>query len=54
MMGVAIRSGGHCAMPLAASTGMVGTGRASFAVHTTCEDIEALAVAVEMCRRLYR
>lgn len=54
MMGVAIRSGGHCAMPLAASTGMVGAGRASFAVHTTCEDIEALAVAVEMCRRLYR
>ena len=54
MMGVAVRSGGHCAMPLAASTGMVGTGRASFAVHTTCEDIEALAVAVEMCRRLYR
>ena len=54
MMGVAIRSGGHCAMPLAASTGMVGTGRASFAVHTTCEDIEALAVAVEMCRRLCR
>ena len=53
-LGVAIRSGGHCAMPLAASTGMVGTGRASFAVHTTCEDIEALAVAVEMCRRLYR
>lgn len=54
MMGVAIRSGGHCAMPLAASTGLVGTGRASFAVHTTCEDIEALAVAVEMCRRLFR
>ena len=54
MMGVAVRSGGHCAMPLAASTGMVGTGRASFAVHTTCEDIEALALSVEMCRRLYR
>lgn len=53
-LGVAIRSGGHCAMPLAASAGLVGTGRASFAVHTTCEDIEALAVAVEMCRRLYR
>lgn len=53
-LGVAIRSGGHCAMPLAASAGLVGTGRASFAVHTTCEDVEALAVAVEMCRRLYR
>lgn len=54
MLGVAVRSGGHCAMPIAASSGVVGTGRASFAVHTTCEDIEALAVALEMCRRLHR
>ena len=54
MLKVAIRSGGHCAMPMAASAGLVGTGRASFAVHTTSEDIEALAVSVEVCRRLYR
>lgn len=54
MLGVAVRSGGHCAMPVAASIGVVGTGRASFAVHTTCEDIEALAVALEMSRRLHR
>lgn len=53
MLKVAIRSGGHCAMPLAASAGLVGTGRASFAVHTTFEDIEALAASVEICSRLY-
>lgn len=53
-LGVAIRSGGHCALPLAASIGVVGTGRASFGVHTTREDIEALVVAVETCRHLYR
>ncbi len=53
-LGVAIRSGGHCALPLAASIGMVGTGRASFGVHTTREDVEALVVAIEVCQRLYR
>lgn len=53
-LGVAIRSGGHCALPLAASIGMTGTGRASFGVHTTREDVEALLVAVEICRHLYR
>lgn len=50
-LGVAIRSGGHCALPITASMGLIGTGRASFGVHTTCEDIEALAVAVEMFTR---
>ena len=53
MLGVAVRSGGHCAIPLTANIGMGGTGRASFAVHTTLEDIEALAVSVELCRRMY-
>ena len=52
-LGVAIRSGGHCALPLAARMGVVGTARASFGVHTTREDVEALLVAVEACRQLY-
>ncbi len=49
-LGVAIRSGGHCALPLGAYMGLIGTGRASIAVHTTQEDIEALVVALETCR----
>lgn len=53
-LGVAIRSGGHCALPLAASMGMVGTGRASFSVSTTREDIEAVIIAVTACQHLYR
>ena len=53
-LGVAVRAGGHCALPIAASIGVGGTGRVSFAVHTTCEDIEALTVAMEMCRRIHR
>lgn len=50
---VAIRSGSHCAIPLAASLGIMGTGRASIAVHTTLEDIEALLTAVRLCSKLY-
>lgn len=51
-LGVAIRSGGHCALPLAASLGVTGTARASFGVHTTIEDVEAFALGVEVTRRL--
>ncbi len=52
--GVAIRSGGHCALPLHASMGLVGTGRASLGVYTTKDDILALLAGVEACRRVYR
>lgn len=52
-LGVAIRSGSHCALPLVTSMGVKGTGRASLAVHTTKEDVEALLVAVSACERLY-
>ena len=52
-LGVAIRSGSHCAIPLATSMGVKGTGRASFGVHTTKEDLEALLVAVSACEHLY-
>lgn len=52
-LGVAIRSGGHCAIPLACSMGAIGTSRASLGIHTTKEDIEALLVAVAVCGKLY-
>ena len=52
-LGVAIRSGGHCALPLHASLGRIGTGRISIGVHTTQADIDAALVAIEMCRRAY-
>ena len=52
-LGVAIRSGGHCALPLHASLGRIGTGRLSVGVHTTQADIDAALVAIEMCRRSY-
>ena len=50
---VAVRSGGHCALPLHAALGMVGTGRLSIAVHTTRDDIDAALAAVALCREAY-
>ena len=50
---VAIRSGGHCALPLHATLGMIGTGRISIAVHTTRDDIDAALTAIELCCRAY-
>jgi len=50
---VAIRSGGHCALPLHASLGMIGTGRISIGVHTTRDDIDAALTAIALCREAY-
>ncbi len=52
-LGVAIRSGGHCALPLHASMGLIGTGRISLGVYTTLDDIDAALVAIEACRYVY-
>ena len=52
-LGVAIRSGGHCALPLHARLGMIGSGRLSIAVHTTREDIDAALTAIALCRQAY-
>ena len=50
---VAIRSGGHCALPLHERMALNGTGRVSLGVYTSKDDILALLCAVEACRRLY-
>lgn len=52
-LGIAVRSGGHCALPLAASIACTGTARVSFGVHNTIEDVEAFTLAMELGRRLY-
>lgn len=41
--------GGHCALPLHASMGLIGTSRISMGVYTTREDIEAALVALRAC-----
>lgn len=41
-MGIAVRTGHHCAMPLIRSLGVAATARASFYIYNTIEEIDAL------------
>ena len=45
-LGVAVRTGHHCAQPLMERLGVPGTVRASFAVYNTQEEAEAFVAAV--------
>ncbi|RCV91251.1 cysteine desulfurase [Billgrantia montanilacus] len=46
-LGVAIRTGNHCAQPLLARFGVDATCRASFAVYNTPEEVDAFVAALE-------
>ncbi len=46
-MGVAVRTGHHCAQPLIGFLGVPGTVRASFAMYNTQEEVDIFAAAVE-------
>lgn len=45
-MGMAVRTGHHCAEPLIDHFGIAGTVRASFAVYNTMAEVDALAAGV--------
>jgi cysteine desulfurase / selenocysteine lyase len=51
-MGVAVRTGTHCAQPLMQHYGIPGTLRASFAFYNTFEEIDVLAQAIEKARNM--
>ncbi len=46
-MGVAVRTGHHCAQPLMERLGVPGTVRASFAVYNRMEEVEAFIAALK-------
>jgi cysteine desulfurase/selenocysteine lyase len=46
-MGIAIRAGHHCAMPLHERFGIPASARASFYVYTTKAEIDALCAGLE-------
>ena len=46
-MGVAIRTGHHCAQPLIESYGLSGTLRASFAMYNTMEEVDEFIAALK-------
>jgi len=52
-VGVAVRAGHHCTMPLHERLDLAATARASFGVYTTREDIDALAAGLVEVQRLF-
>ncbi len=46
-MGIAVRTGHHCAQPLMERFGIPGTVRASFAVYNTREEVDTFIVALK-------
>lgn len=53
-LGVAVRTGHHCAQPLMHALGVEGTVRASFAVYNTREEIDAFVAAVKRVSNMLR
>ena len=45
-MGIAVRTGHHCAQPLMDALAIEGTVRASFAVYNTEAEVDALVAAI--------
>jgi len=52
--GVCVRAGHHCAQPLMRRLGVPATSRASFAAHTTHEDVDRLVEGLAEVRRVLR
>jgi cysteine desulfurase/selenocysteine lyase len=52
-MGVAVRTGHHCAQPLMKSFTIEGTVRASFALYNTKEDVDRLIEGIKKVEMMY-
>ena len=52
-LGIAVRTGHHCAQPLMHALGIEGTVRASFSFYNTKEEIDALVAGVERVRKMF-
>lgn len=52
-LGIAVRTGHHCAEPLMHRLGIQGTVRASFALYNTKEEIDALAEGIERVSKMF-
>jgi len=51
--GVAVRAGTHCAMPLLERFGVSATCRASFALYSTCDEVDCLARALTKAQGMF-
>ncbi len=52
-LGIAVRTGHHCAQPLMDRLGVLGTIRASFALYNTREEVDALVAGIERTRKMF-
>ena len=52
-LGIAVRTGHHCAQPLMLRLGIQGTVRASFALYNTKEEIDTLVDGVKRVSRMF-
>jgi cysteine desulfurase/selenocysteine lyase len=51
--GIAVRAGQHCAEPLMGRLGVTSTARASFALYTTAQEIDALAAGLTRIKQIF-
>lgn len=52
-LGIAVRTGHHCAQPLMQRLGIEGTVRASFGLYNTKEEIDRLVAGIERVSRMF-
>lgn len=52
-LGIAVRTGHHCAQPLMQRLGVEGTVRASFAVYNTKKEIDILVEGIERVKKMF-
>ena len=52
-LGIAVRTGHHCAQPLMIRLGIEGTVRVSFGLYNTKEEIDILAAGIERVSRMF-
>jgi|UniRef100_UPI004028B3B1 cysteine desulfurase, sufS subfamily len=52
-LGIAIRTGHHCAQPLMQRCGVEGMARASFALYNTRAEVDALVAGIDRVRKMF-
>jgi cysteine desulfurase/selenocysteine lyase len=52
-LGIAVRTGHHCAQPLMDRFGILGTVRASFALYNTLDEVDALVEGVRRVSKMF-
>ena len=52
-LGIALRTGHHCAPPIMQHVGIEGTLRASFALYNTTQEIDALVAGIQRVKQLF-